>query len=136
MNCECTTCHSNLRPLDITLRPFARDERLDFVEHVLDVLNMDRFGRPRSHRLAADLDDLPEWLLQTGDDKPEHFYDLTERLRVQAYQMFPYHPLGVTRCETIAAPLRSGSASGARFGSGHLSHLTSNLSMPLARGSP
>ena len=134
MNYGCTNCHSNLQPLNIPLGPFARDERLGFIEHVLNVLDEDRFGRRGTNRLTSDMYDLPEWLTLPVDDTLEHFCDLTERLRIHNLVLYLYYSRIVTQTETITSISKSASATGSS--SPTWPRLTSPLPIPLARGSP
>ncbi len=136
MNYGRSHCHSNSQPLNIKLLPFARNKRLEFIEHVLNVLDEDRFGWRGTMRLTADTDDLPDWLTCPVDETPEHLYDLTDRLRMLTLDLHPGYPQSVTRSETIAASARSAPALVPSPASVTWPRLTSSLRIPLARGSP
>jgi hypothetical protein len=73
------TCRSNNPALNIHLGlPYRSNERLNFVEHVLEVLNESRTGRPRIYRMAELSCEIWEFQI----DLPDHLYNLTERLRI------------------------------------------------------
>jgi hypothetical protein len=44
MTNETTTCHCNSQPLYVSFQPFARDERLDRIDDILELLLESRFG--------------------------------------------------------------------------------------------
>ncbi len=59
---ECHTCKNahNPKPLSVNLLPTSPDEKLAFVQNVLDVLIESRFGRRRSSQMTFDYGDRPE----------------------------------------------------------------------------
>ncbi len=136
MRNENIQCVCNCESLNIKLRPFARDESLGFIEHVLNVLDEDRFGRRGTMRLTGDADDLPEWMTGPVNDTPEHLYDLTERLRIHTLDLHPSHLQRARGPETIAARSRSALVPGPSPASEAWTRFTFSLPIPLARGSP
>ncbi len=86
---ECQTCKNarNSKPLSIKLLPTPPDEKLAFVQNVLDVLIESRYGPGRSTQMAYNLSDRPEL-------EPCVFLDLEDGLKTPCYAVGPegrYH---------------------------------------------
>lgn len=86
---ECQSCKNarNSKPLSIRLEPTPPDEKLAFVQSVLDVLIESRFGPGRSTQLAYNLSDRPEL-------EPGVFLDIEDGLMTPCYAVGPegrYH---------------------------------------------
>jgi hypothetical protein len=109
MKTDQRTYHHCQTANNIAYTSFARDERLDFVEHVIAVLNESRFGTscyrdplgalagwPPIHGSTECCSlpgscfhiDLLTWL-GADIDTPDSNVDLSERLRVTSLYMFP-----------------------------------------------
>ncbi len=50
MKSEYPTCHCKSRPLNITLGPFDRDERVDEIDRILELLIESRYGPGRYYQ--------------------------------------------------------------------------------------
>lgn len=81
---ECQYCNHarNCKPLNLRLEPTAPDEKLAFVQNVLDVLIESRFGRGRSSQMVFNLSDRPEL-------EPAVFLDHEDGLMTPCYAVGP-----------------------------------------------
>lgn len=122
---KCHHCRNarNSKPLSIRLEPTPPDEKLAFVQSVLDVLIESRFGPGRSTQLAYNLSDRPE--LESAV-----FLDLEDGQMTPCYTVGPegrYHYQVMEMCYRKAKQMESVKP-----------RLTGDTSSPqtLGRGSP
>ena len=132
-------CRCNKPALRIPLVLPDRDERLKFVEHVLDVLSESRTGRRRIYRIEAP--GCPTWLTELEIDLPDSFYNLTGHLRLHAQRFFSIARSNCRRIEgLILTPVRRAMAiltgPGVQPAAFPCSPLQFRGSLPLPRGSP
>ena len=135
MKNTCLICNSDPQPLKFQLGPFALDEKLHFVEHVLDVLSESRTGHPRLYRLAEA--GWQTWwpMLVTA------FYDLTAFLRMHAQRFFSNARFQFDRLtSSFTSPLRRAKYIYSLYLDQHaaLKRAFARIQFPapLARGSP
>jgi hypothetical protein len=116
-----------------------RDERLNFVEHILDVLSESRTGRRRLFRF-----EIRSWAVSTPEfeiDLPDVVYNVTELLRMHAHQFFSIARSSNRRLDKfLMTSVENARTISKLFGRqsavSHCSPLEFRGLLPLPRGSP
>lgn len=118
----CPTTGLAVTPLNIRMPGMPFNEKLAFVENVLDILIESRFGPSRVSQLVVNLSDQPEL-------EPAVFYDLTDEGLIPCYAL---SPVGRNGCQVVEAVFRREVRSGAVRAPPYLEHESPHR----PRGSP